>query len=89
MGKLLPVVIGVVLLVYAIFDLIATPSERIRYLPKYLWFFVLLVPFAGPLTWVFLGHLRPSAPPRGGRPQPKPPFGPRGPDDDPDYLRGL
>lgn len=89
MGKAVLVVIGIVLFVYAVFDLIATPRERVKLLPKVLWLVILLAPFVGPLLWIFWGHVK-DAPPRprgsGGW---SPPPGPRGPDDDPDYLRGL
>jgi hypothetical protein len=90
MGKALLVVIVVVLFVYALFDLIATPSERTRYLPKPLWFVALLLVPIGPLVWLVVGRVRPL--PGAVRPKPKrpqPPPGPRGPDDDPDYLRNL
>jgi hypothetical protein len=90
MGKALLIVIVVVLFVYTLFDLIATPSERTRYLPKPLWFVVLVVPVVGPLAWLGIGRVRQL--PGGGRPKPKRPQprpGPRGPDDDPDYLRNL
>jgi hypothetical protein len=93
MGKALIVVIIVVLLVYAFFDLLATPRERTRYLPKWLWFVVVLVPIAGPLLWVLTGQRRegpqPPRPPGGeyGWPGGRPPA--KGPDDDPDFLRGL
>ncbi|MET0448653.1 MAG: PLD nuclease N-terminal domain-containing protein [Aeromicrobium sp.] len=89
MGKAVLLVVGVVLLVYAIFDLIATPKEQVKQLPKIAWFVVILVPFVGPLLWVFVGKIK-QAPPKprstGGW---TPPPGPKGPDDDPDYLRGL
>jgi hypothetical protein len=89
MGKAVLLVVGVVLLVYAIFDLIATPKEQVKQLPKIAWFVVILVPFVGPLLWVFVGKTK-QAPPKprstGGW---TPPPGPKGPDDDPDYLRGL
>lgn len=88
MGKFAVAVIGIVMFVYALFDLIATPRDRIRYLPKLLWFVVLLIPAVGPLLWLLLGRARTI--PGGGKPKPPPPApGPRGPDDDPDYLRGL
>ena len=89
MGKALLAVVGIALFVYAVFDLFATPSERVRLLPKALWFVLLFLVPLGPLVWLFYGHVRPSAPPRGGTKRPRPPMGPRGPDDDPDYLRDL
>lgn len=91
MGKALVLVLGVVLVVYAIFDLLATPRPQVKLLPKIAWFVIVLVPFIGPLLWLFVGHARPSAPPRPGSTGGgwTPPPAPRGPDDDPDYLRGL
>lgn len=90
MGKALLIVIVVVSFVYALFDLIATPSERTRYLPKPLWFVALLLVPIGPLAWIAIGRRRAmptSRPPRPTRP--RPPAVPRGPDDDPEYLRNL
>lgn len=89
MGKFLIAVIGIVLFIYALFDLIATDSRQIKLLPKPVWFVVLLLVPIGPLLWIFLGHTRTAPPPPStGGGWSRPP-GPRGPDDDPDYLRGL
>lgn len=88
MGKAILLVVGVVLLVYAVFDLVATPAAQARALPKVLWFVVILVPVVGPLLWILWGHLKTSPPPRGNTGRTPPPR-PLGPDDDPDYLRGL
>ncbi|AXT83889.1 hypothetical protein C6I20_00875 [Aeromicrobium sp. A1-2] len=90
MGKFILVVIGIALFVYALFDLIATPRDRVRYVPKPLWFVVLLIVGIGPVLWLLLGRKRQL--PGMGKPQtgkPPKPGGPMGPDDDPDYLRGL
>lgn len=86
MGKALLALVVVVLLVYALFDVYAAPKDRVQFLPKYAWFVVVvLLPIIGPLLWLFFGQARtkPSGPSRWRPPQP------RGPDDDPDYLRGL
>ena len=89
MGKFVLIVIGLALIVYALFDLVATPSHSVRYIPKPLWFLVILAPAVGPLLWLLVGRER-SAPGGGRVKPPRPPSpGPRGPDDDPDYLRGL
>ena len=85
MGKALPIVVALVLLVYAFFDLYATPRHQVRYVPKWAWFLLVLVPVVGPLLWLFLGSNQQERPPnsqsrRGGA---------VGPDDDPDFLRGL
>lgn len=87
MGKALLIIIGVVLFVYALFDLIATPSREARYLPKPFWFIVLLAVPVGPLLWIFFGVGSHPSPP--GNPQDWRHPSTRGPDDDPDYLRGL
>lgn len=85
MGKALPIVVALVLLVYAFFDLYATPRQFVRHVPKWAWFFVVLVPVFGPLLWLFFGSSQPKRPPSSG-----PRRGPVvGPDDDPDFLRGL
>jgi len=90
MGKALIVIVIVVLLVYAFFDLLATPKDRTRYLPKWLWFALVLIPVVGPVLWMLFGQRRdrpkpPPPPPGGGYGRPPA----KGPDDDPDFLRGL
>jgi hypothetical protein len=84
MGKALLIVVPLVLLVYAFFDLYATPRHNVQHLPKPLWFAVVIVPVAGPLLWLLIGSTRSTQPPSrsGGRDV-------VGPDDDPDFLRGL
>ena len=89
MGKALIILIGITLLVYAIFDLIATPKDRVRFVPRPLWFLIVLIAPVGPLLWLFFGRLKPAAPPKPSSGGWTPPPGPKGPDDDPDYLRGL
>lgn len=89
MGKFLLAAVAITLLIYSLFDLIATPRDQVRVVPKPLWFVIILVPIAGPLAWLLLGHQRVWRPPAGGHPSTRPPFRPKGPDDDPDYLGGL
>lgn len=89
MGKALIIVLGIALLVYAFFDLIATPGDRVRFMPKPLWFIVLLLAPVGPLIWIFFGRLNLRSAQAEWRCRLDSPPGPRGPDDDPDYLRGL
>ena len=85
MGRILLIVLGVVLTVYAFFDIINTPRSRVRFLPKIRWLLVAFFPYIGPLLWlIFHQGLPPFL--RGNPPSSRPP---RGPDDDPDYLRGL
>ncbi|MEW2358183.1 PLDc N-terminal domain-containing protein [Spirillospora sp. NPDC029432] len=83
------VLIGVWL--FALFDVLTTDEAGVRHLPKFGWFLVVLLGFAaGALLWLALGRVRGTAA-RGG-----PPAGPgsraeapKGPDDDPEFLRDL
>lgn len=84
MTRVLIPLLGFTLAIYAFVDCIQTPDKRVRYLPKMAWIaLVMIVPLLGPVAWIITGKVR-SGPGRrraGGRPQ--------GPDDDPDFLRGL
>ncbi|MEV4375317.1 PLDc N-terminal domain-containing protein [Streptosporangium amethystogenes subsp. fukuiense] len=77
---------------YCLFDVITTPDEESRNLPKLLWVLivVLLLPVGG-LFWLLLG--RPYGPraPRSllAEDMPQRPEAPKGPDDDPDFLKDL
>ena len=85
MGRVLLILFGVVLTVFAFFDVVGTPKERMRFLPKPLWLVIIFLPYLGPILWLtFRNGLPPFL--RGSGPDPR---RPRGPDDDPDYLRGL
>jgi len=97
------VVIGLALLafwLYCLFDVITTPEDQVRNLPKVLWVLVVvLLMTVGGLLWLLLGRpLQQQAHTPGGSPlsgggffgsaTPRPPA-PRGPDDDPEFLRSL
>ena len=76
--------VAVALTIYAVVDCLQTAQDEVRLLPKIAWLVVvLIVPVVGPLAWLFVGRER-SLPPRG-----RPLSGPRGPEDDPDFLRNL
>lgn len=82
MLRILPVIISLALSIYCVVDCIKSDNDAVRGLPKLVWVFVILLfPIAGSLAWLFAG--RPQAAPTRRRPLP------RGPDDDPDFLRGL
>lgn len=90
---MLRVVLALALLaftVYAVVDCAQTEDERVRNLPKLAWVvMILLFTPAGGLAWFLAG--RPQGP--GGMlrlrgPQDRP-QGPKGPDDDPDFLKNL
>ncbi len=77
-------VAALALTVYAVVDCVQTEEQQVRHLPKGLWLLlVVIVPVVGPLAWLLTGHER-SVPPRR-----RPITGPRGPEDDPDFLRNL
>ncbi|HET6693883.1 MAG TPA: PLD nuclease N-terminal domain-containing protein [Pedococcus sp.] len=87
MLRVLPWLLAVALTIYAAVDCIQADEQRVRNLPKLVWvFLILLFWVVGPIAWFVAGR------PQGGRPRPgrshRPPP-PRGPDDDPDFLRNL
>lgn len=87
---------------YGLFDVLTTPDDECRGMPKLLWIIVVALFFLiGALAWFLLGRPRarvgggtPSgwsglgttAPPPQARPRTRPP---RGPDDDPDFLKDI
>ncbi len=87
------------LTIYALVDCVQTPDDEVKGLPKLVWVFVILItPPIGALGWFIAGHGTPKFLPNGLRgpgsypPGTNPtgkPDRPRGPDDDPDFLRNL
>lgn len=95
---------GLVVWLYSLFDVITTPRQDVRTLPKLGWVAVVFLFFVfGAIAWLLLGRprndavgsarlahpssteqtaARPDPQPRGHGP-------PRGPDDDPEFLRRL
>jgi len=73
--------------IYAVIDAIQTEDERIQHLPKLVWIVLILLfsPVAA-IAWYFTGRQRSQQIQRRG---PHLPSAPRGPDDDPDFLRNL
>jgi hypothetical protein len=75
--------VALVLLVYCVLDVLRTPAEAVRTLPKPVWLLAVLPPFFGPAAWLLAGRPKKgaAAPPRKVE---------RGaPDDDEDFLREL
>ena len=86
------------LVVYCALNVITTPEDQVRNLPKLLWLaLVVLIPVVGPVTWLVAGRPRGrprSLPTRGSAGLP--PTSPRparpsatAPDDDEAFLRRL
>ena len=95
-------VVEMCLVVYCVLNIITTPEEQVRNLPKLLWLvLVLLFPLVGGIAWLVAG--RPSAPPslpyKGNYGSPARPIPPEydrpgratafSPDDDEAFLRSL
>ncbi|MDN5797827.1 MAG: PLDc N-terminal domain-containing protein [Intrasporangium sp.] len=75
--------------IYAFVDCLQTNGRRMRMLPKAVWLLLVLVPVLGPVLWFISGRVDSHAvqrPPGRGSSRPS---GPRGPDDDPEFLRRL
>ena len=86
MIRLLPWLLTIAVTIYAVVDCIQTDESRVRGLPKVLWvLLILLFPLVGSIAWFIAGRPRPQA----GRGSTHRPLPPRGPDDDPDFLRRL
>jgi hypothetical protein len=84
MLRLVATIAWLALLVYAAVDCVQTDSRRVQYLSKVTWFvLIVLVPIVGPVAWLLRGRAK-SLPPHN-----RPISGPRGPEDDPDFLRNL
>ena len=96
--RYMPFLISLALTIYALFSCIQTPDEEVPYLPKLVWvILIVLVPFVGPIAWLFLAwsyrQRAGGGQPRGPRPSgPLPSTGPprsSAPDDDPEFLAWL
>ena len=84
MLRYLPAVLTLALTIYCLVDAIQTDDASVRGLPKVAWLIlILLFPLVGPAAWLIAG--RPPKGPRVLRQRPRP----RGPDDDPDFLKDL
>ena len=88
MRSVLPVLLVLALTVYCVVSIVQAGDGEVRNLPKWGWLvLVLFFPLAGGLAYVIAGRPATGAAgrrtPRGRRP------GPKGPDDDEDFLRGL
>jgi hypothetical protein len=84
-ARVLPVVVALILTVYALIDCLQTDSSRLRALNKFAWLaIIVLIPVIGPILWLAIAKIKtqPSRPTQ--RPaQPLPP------DDNPEFLREL
>lgn len=85
MLRYLPILVAVMLAIYAVTDMAQTEAERVNYMPKWMWFvLIVLVPIIGPVIWLLFGRRRSGGGGGGG-------WDPRdsAPDNDPEFLRKL
>jgi len=87
MAKVLLFLVPLALTIYAVIDAIQTEDTRVQYLPKLVWLLLIfLFTPIGAIAWLVTGR---QHGPRSGRRGSSYPTAPRGPDDDPDFLRNL
>jgi len=89
MARVLLVLIPLGLAIYTVIDAIQTEDSRVQFLPKVVWILLILLSAPtgiGAVAWLVTGRQRGA---QNGRPRPNRPSAPRGPDDDPDFLRNL
>ncbi|MCI2238857.1 PLDc N-terminal domain-containing protein [Paenibacillus sp. TRM 82003] len=87
MRSVLPVLLVLGLTVYCLVSIVQAGDGELRTLPRWGWLLlVVLVPLFGAVGYLVAG--RPTA---ASAPRPRPGYrpGPKGPDDDEDFLRGL
>ena len=82
MARFLMYVLPIALVIYALADISRTDESQIKHLPKWAWILIsiLIIP-VGAIAWLIAGKIRYRKGPKGQ--------GPKGPDDDPDFLKGL
>lgn len=89
MLRALPALIGLVLAIYCLVEVIQCRRDEARLLPRFAWAIIIIViPFVGPIGWLFLGRPQrdnPAAP----VPPSSTPRRPVAPDDDPEFLERL
>ena len=84
---LIPIIAYIAFIIYAVVDCFKTPDENVKTFPKVVWVLIIvLVQFIvpiGAICWFMFGKERVSKPKRRNKRKVT------GPDDDPDFLRGL
>lgn len=90
MIRVVAILVVIALAVSCLVECVQTDRRQVRYLPKALWLFLIVIPVLGPVAWFVAGRPRRTRTKRDGRAAvPRPPTGPRAPDDDPAFLAQL
>lgn len=85
MLRWLPLLIQICLLIYCLTDCIQANPKQIRNLPRWAWIVLIVIfPLAGPIGYLIAGKPRAEDEFEAGYGS-----GPKGPDDDPDFLWKL
>jgi len=83
-------VVPVAIVIFAFIDCLLTRGDQVRGLPKPVWaVLIIVVPLVGALAWLGIGRIPQKRPLNGSAAGAKGTQAPRGPDDDPDFLRRL
>ena len=86
MARYLPILFAVMLAIYAITDMAQTVASRVNYMPKWMWFvLIVVVTLIGPVAWLVYGRRRSGGGGGGGGGDPRD----WAPDNDPEFLRKL
>ena len=89
MARGIMAVLSIALTVFALADCVQTQDDKVRGVPKWAWIvLIVLIPWVGPLTWLFVGKERSWGRGSSGSPGPRR-DGPLAPDEDPEFLRKL
>ncbi len=85
MLRILAAIVLLAFTVYCVIDVLRTDGDKVRNLPKFAWVVLALIftPVGG-IGWLLAGRPKGMRELGGGGPR-----GPKGPDDDPDFLRGI
>lgn len=85
MARVVFLILLALLVIYCLVEVAQADAARVRLMPKWLWAAaVICFPGIGGLAWLIFG--RPVGP---VHPTTPPPPRPKGPDDDPEFLRKL
>ncbi|MEJ6542503.1 PLD nuclease N-terminal domain-containing protein [Brachybacterium paraconglomeratum] len=89
MARGIMAVLSIALTVFALAECVQTQDDKVRGVPKWAWIvLIVLIPWVGPLTWLFVGKERSWGRGSSGSPGPRR-DGPLAPDEDPEFLRKL
>ncbi len=87
------VLLGLALLafwLFSLFDVVTTPEEEVRNSPKAVWLIIVAaLPLVGGIFWMMRGRPRVALEDQSVSPRAEAGSVPKGPDDDPDFLREL